>query len=90
MSAAPFLTSIPDREPRRKAHEHLRDARKAVTVRIHRGVLDVPVHVYQWSDAEGWVLLWKLLAGTPEEDLPWNQHKEQPFRAVKSQSVDLS
>ena len=73
MEAAPFLTHVPDREPRRKAHEHLRDAVKAVNVRVYRGVLDVPVHVYRWSDQTGWELVWKLLAGTPEEDLPWNQ-----------------
>ena len=73
----PWLTHIPDREPRRKAHEFLRDAKKAVHGKVVRGVLDQPVHVYRWSDATGWELVWKLLAGTPVEDLPWNREAEK-------------
>jgi hypothetical protein len=26
---------------------------------------------YQWIDAKGWELLWKIDAGTLREDLPW-------------------
>lgn len=74
----PFLTVIPSREPRRKAHEHLRDVKRAVAARLKYSrlfgtrVLEEPVYVYRWDDASGWDLLWKLEADTKESHLPWN------------------
>jgi hypothetical protein len=75
---SPYLTLIPSREPRRKAHEHLKDVRRAVAARLKYDriegtrVLEEPVYVYRWSDEKGWVDLWKLETDTREDELPWN------------------
>jgi hypothetical protein len=73
---APFLTVVTSREPRRKAHESISDVKRAVAVRLRKDhytkarVLEEAVLVYQWR--ESWDLVWRIPAGTYEDDLPWN------------------
>lgn len=67
----PYLTIIPDRNPRQKAHTHLGQAKKAVLYRLIRDELSVPCMVYQWT-AKGWETLWNIPAGTDRKDMPWN------------------
>jgi hypothetical protein len=69
---APYMTIIPGRNPKNKPHLTLGDAKKAVLFRLQSNELDVPCMAYQWIDAKGWELLWKIDAGTLREDLPWN------------------
>lgn len=70
---SPYLTIIPDRSPRKKAHESLGQAKKAITFRAHysRG-LPGNSFIYEWVDGKGWETLHELAAGTKREDLPWN------------------
>lgn len=68
---APYLTYVLDRNPPKKPHLTLGEARKAILFRVQNGVLTVPCMVYKWSDTKGWDRMWKLEAGTRKEDLPW-------------------
>lgn len=72
-ATAPFLTVIPDRNPKNKPHLSLGEAKKAVLFRLKGDELDVPCMVYQWNESKGWVRLWKIDAGTQRGDLPWFQ-----------------
>lgn len=66
----PYLSIIPDRHPKRKLHDNLGLAKKAVLYRLNRERLSVPVHVYEWKDGT-WKPLWSIEAGTAREDMPW-------------------
>lgn len=69
---SPYLTVIPDRSPRKKVHESLAQARKAINYRSnHRMGLPGTCFLYQWVDGKGWETLHELPAGTRTEDLPW-------------------
>jgi len=67
---APFMTIIPGRNPKNKAHMTLGEAKKAVLFRLRSNELDVPCMVYKWQHV-GWERVWKIDAGTLREDLPW-------------------
>lgn len=69
---APYLTVIPDRNPKNKPHLSLGEAKKAVLFRLRGERLAVTCSVYQWNDEMAWVPLWKIDAGTLREDMPWN------------------
>ncbi|MGN6653822.1 MAG: hypothetical protein ACTHJ9_00605 [Rhodanobacter sp.] len=81
MVEAPYLSVISSREPRRKAHETVADVKRAVAVRLRKDhytktrVLEEAVLVYQWR--EGWDLVWRIPAGTYEDELPWNSSINQ-------------
>lgn len=68
----PYLTMVPGRTPRRKPHETLGQAKKAVLYRLSKADdrLEVPCHVYKWQN-NTWELLWMIPADTAREDLPW-------------------
>lgn len=68
---APFMTIIPDRNPKNKTHLTLGQAKKAVLVRMSGDELDVPCMVYKWEPT-GWERVWKIDAGTKRDDLPWH------------------
>lgn len=67
----PYLTTIPDRSPSQKAHTSLGQAKKAVSYRLHGGELAVVCIIHEWVDSKGWVVKWRIPAGTKGEDLPW-------------------
>lgn len=66
----PYLSIIPDRQPRRKLHEDIGQAKKAVLYRLNREKLSVPCRVFEWK-GNSWVELWNIEAGTAREDMPW-------------------
>jgi hypothetical protein len=69
----PYLTIIPDRVPRQKAHTNLGQAKKAVLFRLRDDGdegLSTPIKVYKWTDS-GWELMWDIAEGTPREAMPW-------------------
>lgn len=68
---APYMSIIPMRQPRRKPHLTLGQAKKAVLAQIRGEELAGPCMVYQWIDNQGWERLWSLPAATKREDLPW-------------------
>lgn len=67
---SPYLSIIPDRSPRKKAHESLGQAKKAVLYRLSSNELQVPCIVYEWKD-NTWTELWRVEAGTKRSELPW-------------------
>jgi hypothetical protein len=69
---APYLTIIPDRNPKNKPHLSLGEAKKAVLFRLDGDELTVPCMVYQWVDSKGWERLWKIDGGTMREAMPWH------------------
>jgi len=70
---SPYLTVIPDRSPRKKAHESLGQAQKAIVFRARaRNGLSSPASIYKWVDGKGWEMLHDFLTGTKKEDLPWH------------------
>lgn len=68
---APFLTVIPDRNPKNKPHMTIGEAKKAVLFRLRGDELDVRCMVYKWEPT-GWERLWNIPAGTQRDDLPWH------------------
>lgn len=66
----PYLTIIPDRVPRQKAHTNLGQTKKAVLFRLREDALSTPVKVYKWTDS-GWELMWDIAEGTPRGSMPW-------------------
>jgi hypothetical protein len=72
---SPYLTLIPDRAPKQKAHMSLGQAKKAVLYRLHREALSIECLVYQWDSAKGWVKMWDIPRGTRREDMPWNSQQ---------------
>lgn len=66
----PYLTIIPDRVPRQKAHMTLGQAKKAVLFRLQDEALSTPVKAYKWTDS-GWELMWDITEGTRREAMPW-------------------
>lgn len=67
----PYLTVIPDRTPRQKAHTSLGQARKAVLFRLDiNDKLSLPCRIYKWSGL-GWELLWDIPADTERKAMPW-------------------
>lgn len=68
---APYLTLITGRNPYKKTHLSLGQAKKAVLIRLRRDKLDSHCMVYQWNDKVGWCRFWNLPVDTSREDLPW-------------------
>jgi hypothetical protein len=68
----PYLTVIPDRSPRQKAHVSIQQARKAILFRLggKDETLTVPCRVYKWTD-KGWEELWNIPEGTTRKAMPW-------------------
>lgn len=67
----PYLSIIPDRHPKRKLHDNIGLAKKAVLYRLRGEELSVPCQVYEWK-ADTWKSLWNIEAGTKREEMPWH------------------
>lgn len=68
----PYLTWVPHRTPRNKAHEDLGQAKKAILFRLQDGELVTDCKVYKWANNQ-WELLWDIKQGTRRWDMPWHQ-----------------
>lgn len=68
----PYLTIVPDRVPRQKAHANLGQTKKAVLFRLRDEALSTPVKAYRWTDS-GWELMWDIAEGTLREEMPWRK-----------------
>ncbi len=67
-----FLTVVPSRSPRRKAHTGLGYARSAITSRLYSGVANEEMSVQQLEPATGqYVVLHNIPKGTLKSQLPW-------------------
>ena len=69
----PYMTVIPERNPRQKLHGTIGQAKAAATTpgRIYapRDYAKKDVAIYEWnSETESWDLLYEIRAG---EKLPW-------------------
>lgn len=74
----PYLTLVPDRTPRQKAHTSLGQAKKAVLFRLDiNDKLKYPCRIYKWSGL-GWELLWDIPADTTRLDMPWRPSTDSP------------
>lgn len=66
----PYLTLIPNRNPRQKQHTDLGQAKKAILYRLDQGATIVDARIYRWSN-HGWELLYTIPAGTTRGAMPW-------------------
>lgn len=67
-----YLTVIPRRTPKQKAHYDLGHAKNAIRARCNWGRgTDCDTQVFELVDGD-WKLLWNIPRGTLREDFPWN------------------
>lgn len=86
-ATAPYMSIIPGRFPKNKAHLTLGDAKKAVLHKLQSNELDVPCMVYKWEPT-GWERLWKIDAGTLRAELPWKA--PVPSVSLETKHADIA
>lgn len=65
-----YLTVLPSRRPRDKAHTNLGHAKNALTYSASSGIIRVWGAIYEWVDGE-WKLLYEVWPGMKVKDAPW-------------------
>lgn len=67
-----FVTVVPSRSPRRKAHMGIGNAKSAITTRLYSGVAKEDMSILQLDPVSGeYTLLHDIPKGTLKSQLPW-------------------